>query len=69
MADESKDYISYLLRLWKTQEDGNPVWRASLQSVQTGERKMFADLSALFEFLARHFDAIPSQSDRGNITK
>ncbi|MCE7985167.1 MAG: hypothetical protein DYG89_28675 [Caldilinea sp. CFX5] len=40
---------SYLLRLWRSGADG--AWRASLQSVQTGERHMFADLASLLTFL------------------
>lgn len=40
---------SYLLRLWRSGADG--AWRASLQSVQTGERHMFADLESLLTFL------------------
>ena len=40
---------TYLLRLWLSSGDSN--WRASLQSVRTGERHMFADLDSLFAFL------------------
>jgi hypothetical protein len=42
-------HCSYLLRLWRSGEDGG--WRASLQSIQTGERHMFADMESLFAFL------------------
>ena len=44
-------YISYLLRLWKTKSGGERVWRASLESPHTGERKSFASLTNLFTFL------------------
>jgi hypothetical protein len=40
---------SYLLRLWRSGVDGE--WRASLQSVQSGERHVFVDLEALLTFL------------------
>lgn len=40
---------SYLLRLWRSGADGE--WRASLQSVQSGERHIFVDLEALLTFL------------------
>ena len=43
------EHQSYLLRLWRSGGDGG--WRASLQSVQTGERHMFADLDSLLAFL------------------
>jgi hypothetical protein len=40
---------SYLLRLWRGSGDSGV--RASLQSVRTGERRMFADLESLLAFL------------------
>jgi hypothetical protein len=50
-------YLSYLLRLW--QESGGssdplgnrPLWRASLERPQAGERLGFASLADLFAFL------------------
>ena len=46
---------SYLLRLWHGGGAGGRAddrcWRASLQSVKTGERHMFADLETLLAFL------------------
>jgi len=47
------DYLSYLLRLWRVSDDDKPVWRASLQDPQTGERIGFAGMEALFDFLRR----------------
>ena len=41
-------YRSYLVRLW--QEHPLAPWRASAQSVQTGETVRFADLDQLFAF-------------------
>ena len=42
-------YQSYLLRLWR--ENPDSPWRASLESVTTGERQVFARLDALLAFL------------------
>ena len=58
MHKEEPDYLSYLLRLWRTTvkksstsgEEG-VAWRASLQSPQTDERIGFLDLEKLFDFL------------------
>ena len=50
MSDERPDYVSYLLRLWRT-SDAEPKWRASLESTRTGEIYGFRDLSALMNFL------------------
>ena len=44
-------YLSYLLRLWQTSDRGKQVWRASLESPGTGERRGFASLEDMFEFL------------------
>jgi hypothetical protein len=53
MAEEPQEYQSYLLRLWRTSNRGKPIWRASLESAQTGERHSFADLESLFIFLVQ----------------
>ena len=44
-------YRSYLLRLWPTRSKGQVIWRASLESPHTGQRKGFASLRDLFAFL------------------
>jgi len=51
MMTERPGYLAYLLRLWQVNDDGKPVWRASLESPQTGERVGFANLEMLFAFL------------------
>ncbi len=51
MSGEQRSYLSYLLRLWQTKSGGELVWRASLESPHTGERKSFASLTDLFTFL------------------
>ena len=52
MAGEQPVYLSYLLRLWRTNDDGEQIWRVSLESPGTGERKGFASVKALCKFLA-----------------
>ena len=52
------DYLSYMLRLWQESEKGG-VWRASLQSPDTGERVGFASLDKLYGFLQRQTGAVP----------
>ena len=50
MADERR-YLAYLVRLWTVHHNGDLVWRASAENAHTGERRAFADLAGLFEFL------------------
>ncbi len=57
-AGRQTDYLSYLLRLWQESEKG-AVWRASLQSPDTGERVGFASLDKLFDFLQRQTGGVP----------
>jgi hypothetical protein len=52
--------VSYLLRLWQTETEGQLVWRASLESPQTGERRGFRNLDALFALLRQ-------QSSEGSV--
>jgi hypothetical protein len=51
MGEARRGYLSYLLRLWQADADGELVWRASLESPHTGERLSFADAESLFAFL------------------
>ncbi len=51
MKETQRGYISYLLRLWQAQDNGEAVWRASLESSQTGQRWVFANLDEALAFL------------------
>jgi hypothetical protein len=44
-------YLSYLLRLWQESGGDAPLWRASLERPQDGERLGFASLEELVAFL------------------
>jgi len=46
-----KGYRSYLLRLWQTSDDGELIWRASLETPGTRKQYGFANLKDLFDFL------------------
>jgi len=48
---EQVGYLAYMLRLWRVNDGGNSVWRASVESPHTGERHGFANLELLFAFL------------------
>jgi hypothetical protein len=68
---EQPDYLSYLLRLWRVNSDRESpraveklVWRASLESSLTGERRGFASLEDLFDFLQGQ-TGIVSDADKG----
>jgi hypothetical protein len=51
MTEQRRGYVAYLLRLWQVQSEGEIVWRASLESAQTGKCQGFANLTDLFTFL------------------
>jgi hypothetical protein len=48
-AAEDKRYLAFLLRLWREGETAS--WRAMLEDPHTGERRGFADLNKLFDFI------------------
>jgi hypothetical protein len=50
VTERQRPYLAYLLRLWQAREGGCAVWRASVESPQTGERRGFASLADLFTF-------------------
>ena len=43
--------MAYLLRIWQERQNGNTVWRASLEDPHTGERCSFSSLALLVDFL------------------
>jgi hypothetical protein len=53
MSKEQRRYISYLLRLWETEDNQEFVWRVSLESPHSGERMGFSSLADLCAFLER----------------
>jgi hypothetical protein len=56
--------LSYLLRLWQTEQKGTLVWRASLESAHTRERRGFANLAALYAFLEQETAAVSERRPR-----
>ncbi len=72
MAEETirqqRQYLSYLLRLWQASGGSSdplgdpPLWRASLESPQTGARLGFASLEDLLDFLEEEIGSTPSGS-------
>ncbi len=51
MLPQSRPYLSYLVRLWGETSQGRMVWRAALESVQSGEQQHFASVEGLFAFI------------------
>ena len=50
--DREPLYLSYLLRLWRKRDDqGRPVWCASLEEPGSHQTVRFRDVRALFAFL------------------
>ena len=64
VSEKRREYLSYLLRLWKASDGEVLVWRASLKSSRTGEKVGFASLEELFEFLQTKTDS-QSRVERG----
>ncbi|MFL5733618.1 MAG: hypothetical protein ACJ78Q_10495 [Chloroflexia bacterium] len=61
-------YVSYLLRMWSTPEEGEGEgkWLASLESPLTREQQNFTDLESLFAFLrAMTGQAVPGRASDG----
>lgn len=54
MAEESTRYVAYLLRVWRTNNGGQPVWRFSLESREG--REVFASPEELLAFLRATVD-------------
>jgi len=50
-ADPVQPYTSYLLRVWRVQEQGQTACRVLLEAIATGQRWGFDNLSDLLAFL------------------
>jgi len=46
------DYYSFLLRVWRVKEEHRQEWRASLENVESGEKRGFTSLIELQVYLA-----------------
>jgi hypothetical protein len=64
MTTEQQRYLAYMLRLWQVSSDGEPIWRASLESPHTGERHSFANLELLFAFLEEQKGSQPKRKEQ-----
>jgi hypothetical protein len=60
-----KGYHSYLLRMWQTSDGARYTWRASLEQPDTKERRGFATLDQLFDFLKEQAALQPEQMGTG----
>lgn len=60
-----KRYHSYLLRMWQTSDGESCTWRASLEQPGTKERRGFASLDQLFDFLKDQATPHPGQVGTG----
>ncbi len=57
-------YYAYLIRMWTARENGEVVWRASLENPHNGERLAFASLQRLFAFLQDQTAACDDHSEQ-----
>ena len=63
MTTRPRRYLAFMLRLWQVADEGEPVWRASLESPHTGERHGFANLETLFAFLEKETRTRPTRAE------
>jgi len=57
------DYRAYLLRVWRVQQADRAVWRASLEDPHTGERRGFASLAQLIDYLQQTLEKQPRNEE------
>ena len=68
MSNEQPNYLSYLLRLWRENDEEQNDWRASLESALTHKRHVFPSLMGLFTFLRRQTGAGCDANEGENAT-
>jgi hypothetical protein len=60
MKTEKATYRSFLLRLWQVEQNGDWVWRCSLEETGTDRHQQFVNLDALFGYLNAQTGGLPS---------
>ena len=55
MGSDGDNYASYLLRLKRSERNGQPSWRASLESTRDGQKLEFNSVEALVAFVQDRF--------------
>jgi hypothetical protein len=75
MSKEQSAYLSYLLRLWRENDDTDIhrsqepfVWRASLENSLTGKRQGFSSLRDLFAFLCQEVGVAVDEGEKDDDT-
>ena len=53
MNRKAAAFQSYLFRIWRADNDGQPVWRYSLRPIRGGTDKVFRNPKELLAFLER----------------
>ena len=56
MRDRRQNYLSYLLRVWRTGGEKDSVWLSSLTNPFTGEELGFSTLQELLAFIQSQVD-------------
>jgi hypothetical protein len=64
MSNVESDYAAYLLRLRRSDEGGQVIWRASLESAHDASRLEFGNLEALITFLRDRFGRAEQAGER-----
>jgi hypothetical protein len=62
MKSTDQHYQSYLLRLWRTGDDG--PWRATLEDTLSSERHSFADVESLYAYLRQQMSDVARSPSR-----
>ena len=62
---QRRQHVIYLLSLWQAHTKGEPTWRAWLERPSTGERRGFATLDELCNYLKASVSRPEREPDAG----
>ena len=68
-VEKGTDYYSFLLRMWRVKENNQQVWRASLDNVESGDKRGFACLEELLAYLRQTAEQGDNPSGEGSQTE
>jgi len=67
MENQPSKYYSFLLRLWKVNQGGRVVWRATIENPHTKEIIGFETVQDFTEYLERLLEINRSEDNDGSV--
>ena len=66
MQPERQPPFTFIVRLWREKDNGESIWRGSVDCVQSGERAYFQNAARLVEIIWLMLKEAPMENEPSN---